>query len=310
MSVENWNPGKLVLPLVVGVALAGVALGAFSVAHAQNVSPESVVGCYDLRLGPWKPHPPEDSLPYAPPPRVQLVTAPAVATFGPGYLTLSPAPNSLPSVHEFAGWRPGGGDSLDLYWSTGFQGLEMTVRVVGDTLRGSARTFTDFGKTYTTKVIAARVSCASPVPETEASERAILREVSLEGGAKVVLGEALDTSLIASRESNPTTYILNRAPTGLLAGAGELRVLPNIDGVVRGIMLSYPAPVDYQAMAAGLAEMLGPPMVNDSTVRQDGSYGMVGWNNRTTSLYVTFSTMPNAEWRVTVLLEDPRLGPR
>jgi hypothetical protein len=299
------------------IVLAGTAIAACPAVHAQDIRPETVAGCYDLALEPWTPPPPSDwidSLIYALPPRVQLDTAPAEGSRRHlGYLVLRPAPGSLPSIHRMVGWKPTG-DSLVLRWSTGFAGVWMSVTVSDSTLRGTARTFTDnMGtQTYTTAVTANRVSCSSPAPEPEGSQRPVLREVSLERGASVVLGMALDTSLVAGPGRLPSAYVLNRAPAGLLAGANDVRVrVDEIDGVVAGIRLSYPPHADYQALAVGLTELLGPPTMNDSLMEQDAaSYVMVGWNNRTTNLYVSNSRSPSGEWWVVVILTDPRLGYR
>lgn len=88
--------------------------------------------CFAISLGRWRPTLDASAVP---PRRVQLDTA---------HQARGAAGSSHPLHHEpssgaewrFAGWRPLQGDSITLFWGTGFSGVELTLGVEGDSLAG------------------------------------------------------------------------------------------------------------------------------------------------------------------------------
>jgi hypothetical protein len=80
-------------------------------------------------------------------------------------LLLRPAPGATPSVHRYSWWNLGRADSIQLRWTTGFSGLNMSLEHEGDTLRGIAETSWDFDRqVQQANVTMWRVACDAAAP--------------------------------------------------------------------------------------------------------------------------------------------------
>lgn len=80
-------------------------------------------------------------------------------------LLLRPAPGATPSVHRYSWWNMGRADSIQLRWTTGFSGVNMSLDHQGDTLRGLAETTWDFDRqVQTADVTMWRVACDAAAP--------------------------------------------------------------------------------------------------------------------------------------------------
>ena len=75
-----------------------------------------------------------------PPSRVLIDSTIGTRPYERRNLLLRPAPGAAPSVHRYSWWNMGRGDSIQLRWTTGFSGVNMSLSQEGDTLRGIAET--------------------------------------------------------------------------------------------------------------------------------------------------------------------------
>jgi hypothetical protein len=133
---------------------------------SQFVKPETIQGCYDLTLSPWRPDMKlgEDEEFITPPPRIQLFAKRGTEGWETKGYVVRPAPGIKPSIHRGAYWLPKGPKSIEIVWTTGFSGLSMELKTSdAEVLRGKASTFWDFGRRkQTADVVAHRVECEKP----------------------------------------------------------------------------------------------------------------------------------------------------
>lgn len=107
-----------------------------------------VVGCWQLRMSAWEPALMlgADERVITPPSRVLIDSTIGIRPYERRNLLLRPAPGAAPSVHRYSWWNLGRGDSIQLRWTTGFSGINMSLAHEGDTLRGFAETEWDFDR--------------------------------------------------------------------------------------------------------------------------------------------------------------------
>jgi len=132
-------------------------------AEAALPAPESLQGCFKLKMSPWRPdlHLGRDSAYITPPRAIQLFAEQGTKSIETNGYVLRPAPGARPSIHKASYWRIKGPEGVELVWSTGFSGLTMLLRPEGQNLRGQARTSWDFNRTaQTADVFAQRIACA------------------------------------------------------------------------------------------------------------------------------------------------------
>ena len=121
-----------------------------------------VVGCWELRMDPWAPTLMlgADERIITPPSRVLIDSTVGTRPYERRNLLLRPAPGAAPSVHRYSWWNMGRGDSVQLRWTTGFSGVNMSLAYERDTLRGFAHTEWDFERQkQEAEVKLWRVSC-------------------------------------------------------------------------------------------------------------------------------------------------------
>ena len=126
-----------------------------------------VVGCWELRMSAW--HPAlmlgADERIITPPSRVLIDSTIGTRPYERRNLLLRPAPGAAPSVHRYSWWNMGRGDSIQLRWTTGFSGINMSLSHEGDTLRGFAETDWDFDRQRQQAAVTAwRVQCEAKAP--------------------------------------------------------------------------------------------------------------------------------------------------
>src|SRR5688572_24587860 len=137
---------RLGIVLAIATTAGGCVHRATSEAPASpSVSSASLPGCYRLTVGTWSgDFPSRWPAAHQPPTFVYLDTTVLPPPFGRGDVRrLSP---NNPAFGTSARIPPGWylrGDSLHLYWSTGFAGVRVAMHPHGDTLRGRARAFHD-----------------------------------------------------------------------------------------------------------------------------------------------------------------------
>lgn len=126
-----------------------------------------VVGCWEVRMGAWKPAlmlGPDERI-VTPPSRVLIDSTIGTRPYERRNLLLRPAPGATPSVHSYSWWNMGRADSIQLRWTTGFSGVNMSLDHQGDTLRGIAETTWDFDRqAQTAEVTMWRVACDAAAP--------------------------------------------------------------------------------------------------------------------------------------------------
>jgi hypothetical protein len=126
-----------------------------------------VVGCWEVRMGAWSPAlmlGPDERI-ITPPSRVLIDSMIGTRPYERRNLLLRPAPGAAPSVHRYSWWNMGRADSIQLRWTTGFSGLNMSLSHEGDTLRGVAETTWDFDRqAQHADVTMWRVACDAGAP--------------------------------------------------------------------------------------------------------------------------------------------------
>lgn len=254
---------RLVLPtalLILLVALTATRLGA----QAREWA-----GCYDLESGPWSRAMGADSLSYAPPPRVRLDTliADGWSSDSRRY-QVRPAPGSPPSSHEYAAWRPTSADAVVIDWSTRYDGVSVRLTRDGSLLLGRARTHTHVlpFEPHTADVVARPVDCDAPMPPEHASWRRFPREVPLETGDTLAVGEPLPRDDLRLEYEFGSLYWVRHRPTGLFSGANDVIVARDEEGIVRNIEVYFDPKMSLDTLESRLASRIGPP-----TARRDGT---------------------------------------
>jgi hypothetical protein len=98
---------------------------------------------------------------HAPPSVVRLDTLKALGTLDTVRRQLSP---NIPALSAGGrgispSWGRVASDSLQLLWSSGYEGVFVTVAERGDSVSGTARAFTDYGSEATAPVTGRRTPC-------------------------------------------------------------------------------------------------------------------------------------------------------
>lgn len=118
-------------------------------------------------MGAWRPAlmlGPDERI-VTPPSRILIDSTIGTRPYERRNLLLRPAPGATPSVHRYSWWNMGRADSIQLRWTTGFSGVNMSLDHQGDTLRGIAETTWDFDRqAQTADVTMWRVACDAAAP--------------------------------------------------------------------------------------------------------------------------------------------------
>ena len=162
---------SLVLIATAALAACGppkpIEVAAPAVAPSPLASWPDVVGCWELRMGAWRPAlmlGPDERI-VTPPSRVLIDSTIGTRPYERRNLLLRPAPGATPSVHRYSWWNMGRADSIQLRWTTGFSGVNMSLDHEGDTLRGVAETTWDFERQVQhADVTMWRVACDAAAP--------------------------------------------------------------------------------------------------------------------------------------------------
>jgi hypothetical protein len=126
---------------------------------AAGMNPDAWPRCYALRTGDWAPPSGQKlDVTHAPPPVVQLDTQ----QVDHGVEKRNRLGPNIPALGQRGlapSWTHLGPDTLQLLWSSGYEGVFVTVGVRGDSVSGSARTFTDYGSETLARVTGWRTAC-------------------------------------------------------------------------------------------------------------------------------------------------------
>ena len=129
--------------------------------HTLGGSSVSPVGCYQLHLGAWSgPFPSRSAGQHQPPARFQLGAHELLPPVQ-GYYEVQPDFEAVGAGRFPPRWRRLAGDTLAIYWSTGFAGVRLKVRHQGRVLRGIATAEWDVKgpSEPTARVVATRIRC-------------------------------------------------------------------------------------------------------------------------------------------------------
>jgi hypothetical protein len=167
------------------------------VAPTPLASWPDVVGCWDVRMGAWAPAlmlGPDERI-VTPPSRVLIDSTIGTRPYERRNLLLRPAPGAAPSVHRYSWWNMGRADSIQLRWTTGFSGVNMSLEHRGDTLRGVAETTWDFDR------------------QVQRADVTMLR-AKCDAGAPVLAGDSLRRNV----PFNPSMHVAERGTLRHYAG--------------------------------------------------------------------------------------------
>ena len=130
----------------------------------KTLDPASVQGCYELALSAWRPALSlgDDEREWTPPPKIQLFGVRGTKGWEAEGYVVKLAPGIEQSVHRESYWNPKGPRSIEIVWTTGFEGIVMLLTVETPGLRGRAKSFFDFDRqTQTADVVARKFDCAT-----------------------------------------------------------------------------------------------------------------------------------------------------
>ena len=141
--------------LLLAVALMATGL------NAQAAS--AFTGCYSVTMGGWSGPFPSGSSEYHQPPRAFRLDTASISIDG--YHRVEPNIARLGNRMQ-PGWRVSAPDSVHVFWSSGFAGVDLKLVARGDTLKGIARAFHDvIGPVQpTAPVVAVRIACGGTSP--------------------------------------------------------------------------------------------------------------------------------------------------
>lgn len=164
------NTVRYRLLLLLAALLGGTLTLAQQKAPSSKPSAESLAGCYNLKLSEWTPHmnlgtPEDGDIVFITPPKdIYLSKEHGKDGFEKrGYL-IRPVTGTKASIHRWSYWAMEEDGAVSLVWTTGFSGLTMKLTPEQKTrdLKGTARTFWDFGRPeQTAEVNAVRIECPS-----------------------------------------------------------------------------------------------------------------------------------------------------
>lgn len=256
-------------------------------ATADAVDPE-LTGCYDVTVGEWVvesrplfslrrvPVPSErgDSTDYEIPPRIEFAGPRVPPSSGTAVVVPEGA---LPSVHRYTGGEITG-DSLDLWFSTGYAGVTARLVRSGDDWVGTARTFIDISPytVHARPITLTPTACDSSAPVSIDEMRpALARSVELEDGSVITLGEALPEPLETEPESTrhagtdaivtpPWDWQLVTGRTrGLFGATDSVAVTLNQSQEVTGVRLLFPGADAFEVLDARLRGVYGEARWSD-----------------------------------------------
>src|SRR5258708_3460116 len=128
----------------------------------QLVKPENIQGCYGLTLSGWRTNLNlgEDAVFITPPHRVELLAERGTQGWESHGFIVRPAPGVPASIHRGSYWLPKGPRSIEVVWTTGLSGLVMELTIIGEELKGKAKTHWDFlREQQKADVVARKVEC-------------------------------------------------------------------------------------------------------------------------------------------------------
>lgn len=295
--------GRRRRPLV-GTALVGLilVLPVGSGQAQEATAPGRWTGCWNVGWGEWSPPLREqDTLRYRPPPRVELTEALAGRPMEGGF-HVQPAPGSLPTPHSAGFWQPRGPDSVRVVWSDGTMGTVGRFGGQGDTLVGGLRSFVDIqGRPiHRAEAYLVRVSCSAPPDVSASAAGPGLWFVPLAGGKSIHLGRLLPEDLI--ERPGEVTYHIAGTPTGIFAGARDVRARLTRGGAVADVRFTYPRDTSLDSLEAAFTDTLGAPRRRERRERRTEVY----WLTSTTELELrrsdgeiwVFLNRPGFEWGV------------
>jgi hypothetical protein len=147
------------------LGLAAVAAGLMLVsadAIATRSAAEAFAGCYQLSFGPWRPALDlgADAKYIELPTSIRLLAVRGRKGWESGGFLLRSIPGKDPGRGGPSFWVPRGANQLELRWTDGFTGVNVSLSREGSVFRGLARTHWDFARaTQERTVLAKRVPC-------------------------------------------------------------------------------------------------------------------------------------------------------
>jgi hypothetical protein len=150
----------LFFPMGVGAGFIPPLLDKTPESNKGWITPEQVIGCYELGVLKWPHDLGEDNVFITPPVRIEIMPEKGSKGFEVNGYLVRPAPGVSPSIHRASYWRPTGKTTIEIVWTTGFSGLSMKLHVEREALKGKAKPFWDFPRWgQTAHVLAHKIDC-------------------------------------------------------------------------------------------------------------------------------------------------------
>lgn len=306
VSTRGHSRGRVwVLALTTGLLLTGTDL---------RLAAQELPGgrCFDLRLGPWRGTGPlaEDSLTFAPPPRVYLDTSMAGRGAIAAGMRLREAPGSIPSVHPFSYWQSNR-DSIELVWSTGFAGLTARLPLGSDSLHGLVKTFSDgvHAPQLEAPISAIHVACDEEPPIPVDAQRPVPTGVTLRSGGRVNLGQDLDSIGGIEIEPDGRTATLSEPLGRPFFGVRGVQLIADAEGRVGILRFRLPDPDAWSGLVRAITTEYGPPTSRSSQERDDIESETLDWANRSTSFSIHRSRGVGEAWHASIVIVNQRFRP-
>lgn len=205
-------------------------------------------------------------------------------------MRISEMPGSLPSVHQFASWRRISTDSVEMAWSTGYQGWTLRMEIAGDELRGMAEELDDAGKGVIREAAALRLDCDISIPDEFQRQHPPLPPIPVgAAGMELRIGARFGSEWPPRIPFHDRTFLVEAPAAGVYAGADSVIVAVDSDGRIAGMRLSYPDRSTEARILEHLNSIYGPPdrkLLYDNIGRV--SVERASWINR--ELWIRYST--------------------
>jgi hypothetical protein len=159
------------------------------------------------------------------------------------------------------------------------------------------------------RVSAVRVSCDEEPPIPVSSQRAVPTGVSLRSGARVALGQLVDSIGGVEIEPDGRAATLSEPLDRPFSSVRGVQLLTDADGRVGILRFRLPEPDSWSALVRAITAEYGPPSSRSRQERDDIESETLDWSNRSTSFSIHRSRGAGEVWHASVVIVNQRFRP-